>query len=64
MKNGMSGTLYLGHVDSGGPSLAAEWIQSFCRIPNAEYAHLASAFNPLYFDADEWVRFAKECGME
>lgn len=29
MKNGISGTLYLGHVDSNGPTLAAEWIESF-----------------------------------
>ena len=42
----------------------AEWIQSYHRIPNAEYSRLASVFNPIYFDADEWVRFAKECGME
>ena len=42
----------------------AEWIQSTLRIPNAEYGRLASVFNPIYFDADEWVRFAKECGME
>ena len=42
----------------------AEWIQSYCRIPNAEYSQLAKAFNPVYFDAEEWVKFAKECGME
>lgn len=42
----------------------AEWIQSYHRIPNAEYSRLANAFNPIYFDAEEWVRFAKECGME
>ncbi len=42
----------------------AEWIQSKCRIPNAEYSKLAEAFNPLYFDADEWVKFARDCGME
>ena len=42
----------------------AEWIQSACAIPNAEYARLAKAFNPVFFDADEWVRFAAECGME
>lgn len=42
----------------------AEGIQSYCRIPNAEYARLATAFQPLYFDADEWVRLAKDCGME
>ncbi len=42
----------------------AEWIQSSCSIPNAEYSRLAGVFNPIYFDADEWVRFALECGME
>lgn len=42
----------------------AEWIQSYCRIPNAEYASLAGAFNPLFFNAEEWVRLAKRCGME
>lgn len=42
----------------------AEWIQSCFRIPNAEYGCLAQAFNPLYFSADDWVSFAKDCGME
>lgn len=42
----------------------AEWIQTHQRIPNAEYEKLAKAFNPVYFNADEWVRFAKECGMK
>ncbi|MBR5379973.1 MAG: alpha-L-fucosidase [Clostridia bacterium] len=42
----------------------AEWAQSFFRIPNAEYGLLAKAFNPVYFDAEEWVRFALECGMK
>lgn len=42
----------------------AEWIQSSHRIPGAEYDKLADAFHPVYFDADQWVRFAKECGMK
>ena len=42
----------------------AEWIQSYCRIPNAEYARLVEAFDPLYFNADEWVALARDCGME
>jgi len=42
----------------------AEWIQSHQRIPVAEYGALASAFNPVYFNADEWVKLAKDCGME
>ena len=42
----------------------AEWAQTYFRIPNAEYEKLATAFNPVYLNADEWVRFAKECGMK
>jgi alpha-L-fucosidase len=41
-----------------------EWAQSHFRIPNAEYEKLAEAFNPLYFDAEEWVTLAKDAGME
>ena len=40
-----------------------EWAQSYFRIPNAEYHRLASAFNPLYFNAEEWVKCAKSAGM-
>jgi alpha-L-fucosidase len=42
----------------------AEWIQSYHAIPNAEMEALAGAFNPIYFDAEEWVRFAADCGMK
>ena len=41
-----------------------EWIQQKYRIPNAEYAALAKIFNPIYFDADEWVKLAKDAGMQ
>ena len=41
-----------------------EWIMRNARIPIAEYEKLAKAFNPVYFDAEEWVLFAKECGMK
>ncbi|HAG04718.1 MAG TPA: LysR family transcriptional regulator [Lachnospiraceae bacterium] len=38
MKNGISGTIYLGHVDSNGPTLAAQWIESFKKeYPNVMY---------------------------
>ena len=40
-----------------------EWAQSFFRIPNAEYGALASAFNPILFDADAWVQLAVDAGM-
>jgi DNA-binding transcriptional LysR family regulator len=38
MGKGITGTLYLGHVDANGPSLVAEWIQSFQKqYPNVTY---------------------------
>jgi len=40
-----------------------EWAQQFFRIPNAEYHKLASIFNPILFDAEEWVRLAKDADM-
>lgn len=40
-----------------------EWIQSYFRIPNKEYHALAKVFNPIYFDADEWIKTAKDAGM-
>lgn len=42
----------------------AEWIQSFMAIPNAEYEQLAKSFNPVYFNADEWIKLAKDSGMK
>ena len=42
----------------------AEWTQQYFRIPNAEYAQLANCFNPICFNADEWVKLAKEAGMQ
>lgn len=41
----------------------AEWIQSYCAIPNGAYEKLAGVFNPIYFDADEWIKLARSCGM-
>lgn len=40
-----------------------EWIMSKYEISITEYEQLTKCFNPIYFDAEEWVCLAKEAGM-
>jgi len=40
-----------------------EWVMHREHIPHQEYAPLAQRFVPRRFDADTWVRLAKEAGM-
>jgi len=46
-----------------GKSWYAEWIQKRFEISDAEYQALAQKFNPVNFNADEWIREAKNAGM-
>src|SRR6185369_747505 len=41
-----------------------EWIMNDASIPVAEYAQYATNFNPVKFNADEWVSIAKNAGMK
>lgn len=41
-----------------------EWIMNRGKIPVAEYQQFASSFNPVNYDADAWVKLAKDAGMK
>jgi len=42
----------------------AEWIRTTAQVPLEEYDQLVDKFNPVQFDANEWVRMAREAGMK
>jgi alpha-L-fucosidase len=41
-----------------------EWIMNTGKIPMAEYQAYAKEFDPTNYNADDWVRLAKEAGMK
>jgi alpha-L-fucosidase len=41
----------------------SEWIMNSAQIPIDEYEAYAAAFDPVQFDAEEWVRIAQDAGM-
>jgi alpha-L-fucosidase len=41
-----------------------EWIMFRSQVPVKEYEQLASQFNPVNYNADEWVKLAKDAGMK
>ena len=42
----------------------AEWIMERFHIPVEEYRKVAATFNPVHFNAREWVALAKNAGMK
>lgn len=41
-----------------------EWIMHHGKVPRLEYENFARQFNPVQFDANEWVRLAHEAGVK
>jgi len=41
-----------------------EWIMYDAQIPREEYKEMCNQFNPVQFNAEEWVKAAKMAGMK
>jgi len=41
-----------------------EWIMYHAQIPRSEYKEVCKRFNPVGFNAEDWVKLAKEAGMK
>ncbi|MCP4978029.1 MAG: alpha-L-fucosidase, partial [Maribacter sp.] len=51
-------------LGGGGDAGIAEWIMQNKKIPIKQYEKIPSFFNPINFDAAEWVRMVKNAGMK
>lgn len=43
---------------------AGEWVMNTQKIKGSDYMRLQDLFNPFAFDANEWVKIAKDAGMK
>lgn len=55
------GGVYRGQQQARG---GAEWIMNRHKIPVGVYQAAAKSFNPVNYDADAWVKLAKDAGMK
>ncbi|HSH20532.1 MAG TPA: alpha-L-fucosidase, partial [Draconibacterium sp.] len=42
----------------------SEWIMLRAKIPVRDYENIANTFNPVAYDAEAWVKLAKQAGMK
>ena len=53
-----------GYWDGKAIQGAGEWLMTDAHIPRDQYAQLAKKFDPVDFNAEQWVKIAKEAGMK
>jgi alpha-L-fucosidase len=53
-----------GEYNGKRPDGTGEWIMALANIPRSEYEKFAPKFNPVEFNAKEWVSIAKSAGMK
>jgi len=51
-------------ITGPGEQLLGEWIMWNAKIPVAQYELLANQFNPTQYNAEQWVKLAKQAGMK
>lgn len=53
-----------GYWDGKPVNGAGEWLMTDAHIPRNQYAQMAKKFDPVDFNAAQWVKIAKEAGMK
>jgi alpha-L-fucosidase len=53
-----------GYWDDKPISGLGEWIMTDAHIPRSQYEQLAKKFDPVDFNASQWVKIAREAGMK
>jgi alpha-L-fucosidase len=53
-----------GYWDNKPVKDAGEWIMTTAHVPRDQYKQLAAKFDPVDFNAAQWVKIAKEAGMK
>ncbi len=51
-------------LGGGGDGGIAEWIMQNKKIPIKQYEKVPSFFNPIEYNAEEWVKMVKDAGMK
>ena len=60
----MPAGFYHGRPAPKGTIPFSEWLMWSCRIPVQEYRQFAKKFNPIQFNAEDWVNAASDAGMK